>query len=81
MSHKITFNCDHCNENFIVDEGMEMPPYWIGVQIALSNHHGNIPVQEQEVINHFCSTECFNAFLEGEDFKRRIALVDKEIRQ
>ncbi len=77
MSHKITFECDECNQQFISEPIMDMPPYWFGVQICLANQHGTIPDHEQEIITHFCSKQCLHKYLNGEDMKRRVAIVDK----
>lgn len=76
MSHSITFKCDQCESNYVSDPSLDMPPYWIGTQFAIANSDGLIPEQETEVILHFCSKECLTNYIKGEDFKRRLAIID-----
>ena len=78
FKHKINFQCDGCGQQHILEEGMELPPRWLGVQIAFSNSDGIIPKQEQECFCHFCNIECFGDFVSSQEIKDRLLLVDEE---
>jgi hypothetical protein len=56
---------------------MELPPNWIGVQIAIANSDGYIPPHERDIYMHFCSIECLSEHADGDDFKERYYLADK----
>lgn len=80
---KISFVCDFCEQNYLgfdandPDINLDMPPGWMGVQIVLADSEGLIPEHEQQVIRHFCSKQCLAEYIRGEEFKRRIAMVDQ----
>jgi hypothetical protein len=66
-----------CEVEYTIEQKMDLPPYWIGVQLALSNVNGFIPSHEREVFNHFCSMECLTVYLQGEEVLQRKSLVDR----
>ena len=76
--HRVDFKCDTCDREHMLDEGMELPPNWMGVQIAFSNAEGIIPEHEQEVFNHFCSLQCLAEFVQSEEVKERFYLSDED---
>ena len=34
--HYVTFVCETCDTEYTVDGNMDMPPYWMGVQIVIA---------------------------------------------
>lgn len=76
FKHRVDFECDGCGVQHSLDEGMELPPKWIGVQIAVADNEGIIPEQEQECFAHFCSTTCFCEYAKSEEMKERVLLSD-----
>lgn len=77
--HNITFTCDYkdCEKNFMIDETMELPPHWIGMQVAIGNKEGEVIENEQNIFAHFCSIECTIKYLSSTNFKNRYFSVDK----
>jgi hypothetical protein len=76
MSINITVTCDNCNSEFPTEDSMELPPYWMGVQIAVANHDGIIVGQDLFV--HICSTKCLAEFSKSQIIKDKIMFADKE---
>ena len=76
MSINITLSCDSCGSEFSAEDEMELPPYWMGVQIAVANSNGLIAGQDLFV--HICSQKCFVEFSKGQVIKNKIMLIDKE---
>jgi len=76
--HYVTFVCETCDTEYTVEGSMEMPPYWMGIQIVIAGNFGHIPNHEQENYQHFCSDTCIIEYLQSKDFRRRKVLVDKE---
>ena len=62
----------------MLSEDMEMPPYWIGVQLAIPDIDGLIPDHERDIFVHFCEQECLIEFSNSNHIKERIMLVDAE---
>ena len=54
MSHKITIICDSCDSQFMIDETMDMPPYWLGVRLAVADGDGLVSSHERELISVNC---------------------------
>lgn len=82
MSLRSTMICDNCNTNFMLQENYEMPPYWIGCQIVVSNKDGEILIESEEAsFFHFCSQECFSSYAGGKPMKKMIASIDNVIPQ
>ena len=52
MSQVLSYQCDECDEEFDLEEGMDLPPYWIGTQMCLGNQFGIIPDHEMDIILH-----------------------------
>ncbi len=77
--HLVTFKCDSCEKEHMIDEEMEMPPYWFGVQMAIADQDGMIPSHEREEYLHFCEQKCLFDFCIGKELKSRFLLVDKKI--
>ncbi len=75
--HAITFVCNSCDTEHIIEEEMEMPPNWFGFQIAIANDEGVIPDEERDVYMHFCSRTCLIEYAGGQDLRERAILVDK----
>lgn len=80
MSLRSTMICDNCNKNFMLKEDHEMPPYWIGCQIVVSNKEGEILVESEESsFFHFCGQDCLSAFVSSKAVSKMIASVDNII--
>jgi len=77
MSHRVTLICDTCSEHYTLENGMEFPPYWLGVQIAVGNKEGTT-MGNYEMYVQFCSQECFQKYSGGVEIKHHIAFVDRE---
>jgi len=78
--HEITFKCDSCDTNFTIDEqAMELPPGWLGLQIAVADSDGCIPEQEREVFGHFCTRACLVEYISSQQIMERLCLTDKKI--
>jgi hypothetical protein len=77
MSHRLTLLCDSCGKEYMVDETMDMPPYWMAVQIAIGDKEGFVPEHERDKFIHFCSQECFADYCGSAELKERIMLVDR----
>lgn len=78
MSHQLIYVCDNCGKEYTVDDSMEMPPYWFGVQIAIADKDGLIPPHEREIFDHFCCQTCFTKHSEGKEVRERKCIVDKK---
>lgn len=80
MSHRVTIICDNCEKNWMIDETMDLPPYWLGMRVVIADKDGLIPPHEREDVMdlHFCSKECASEYLSGEDFKARSLMVDRQ---
>ena len=76
MSISVTVSCDNCGSEFPTETSMELPPYWMGVQIAVSNSSGTIVGNDLFV--HLCSPKCLSEFAKGSMVKEKIMLADKE---
>lgn len=77
MSHKITLVCDACEQEYLLNEDMEIPPYWIGAQIAAGNKDGLLT---QELFIHVCSQKCLLEFIR-KNFRKYMALIDKIVEE
>ena len=80
MSHRVTIICDGCEKNWMVDETMDLPPYWIGLRSVIADKDGQVPPHERdETLDlHFCSKECASDYLLGNDFQDRASMVDRQ---
>lgn len=78
--YSLTFVCDTCEEEFFAGgEIPALPPLWITAQVTLSNKDGWIPeIEENAPLLHFCSQKCFAEFINSQEFKERILLIDKK---
>lgn len=74
--HRLTLVCDICGQEFMLEESMDLPPYWLAVQIGIGDKDGFASDDEQKY-NHFCSQECFIDFAKGPEIKERLMLIDK----
>lgn len=76
----MTIICDGCGKNWMVDETMDLPPYWIAMRAAIADKDGLVPPHEREedMDLHFCSTECASEYMLGDEFKARASMVDRE---
>ena len=81
MGHRITIICDVCESEYLMEEGMELPPYWLGVQIAVGDSEGEIPAQTRDLLLHFCSLDCLHNLAENSQVRARLALIDKIARE
>lgn len=75
--HEITLICDNCEKHFSLSTGMDLPPYWLGVQVAIGNEDGNA-MGGAEMYNHFCSQECFQEYAGGEEIKYHLTMIDRD---
>ncbi len=78
MSHRYTFICDSCDVQFILEDDMEMPQYWFGVQFCVSDKDGVIPMRERDIYQHFCSQACIIEYVTGNALRRRKSMVDRK---
>lgn len=80
MSHRVTIICDNCNTNYMIKEEMDLPPYWIGMRVVISDKDGLVPPHERDdtLDIHFCSDVCAAEYLTGTEFKERRSMVDRE---
>ena len=78
MAQRVTFICDYCDQNEIIEQWQDGPPLWVGANLIFCNSQGFFPNHEEGIINNFCSLECLQKYLKGEDVKRRLAMVDVE---
>lgn len=78
LLQSIVFMCDRCDKHFTIGNDMELPPGWLGVQLAIADSNGYIPTREREVYMHFCSLECLSEFIDSDELKERFYLVDKQ---
>jgi len=77
FSHQVTFRCDACDMNFMIDEeSMELPPGWLGLQVIIADTEGCVPDHEREVYCHFCSQDCLVEYTASGEMRRRLALAD-----
>lgn len=80
MSHRITMICDQCEEHYLLNEEMDLPPYWVSMKIFISNVEGLVSESENEKdFIHFCSDKCAANYLTSTDFQNRIRTIDQEI--
>lgn len=81
LKHEVTFYCDACETQFLVDEDiMELPPAWLGMQVVIADTEGCIPEHEREVYCHFCSQECLIEYSSSKYMRERLLLADKSIK-
>lgn len=78
MAHRVTFVCDGCETQFMVDESMDIPPHWLAAQIAISDKEGMVPNQERDIFLHFCKRECVMQYVSGAKLRERLCLVDRD---
>ena len=79
FNHQVTFTCDACDQNYLINDSMEMPPGWLGMQVAIADTDGCVPDNEQDVFCHFCSQNCFMEFASSDEMRRRLVMVDNNI--
>lgn len=78
-SHQITFRCDSCDMNFMInEESMELPPGWLGLQVVVADVDGCVPEHERDVYCHFCSQDCLVEYTSSVELRQRLALADNE---
>lgn len=61
----------------MLPEGMEIPPYWLGIQIAVGDGEGIIPHNARDLFLHICSLECLSEMATNHKLRERVALIDK----
>lgn len=82
FSHEVTFRCDACDTNFMIDEeSMELPPGWLGLQVIIADSDGCVPDHEKEVYCHFCSQNCLTEYAASGEMRQRLALADASERE
>lgn len=77
LHQSVVFTCDMCESHFTVGNDMELPPGWIGVQMAVADADGYIPTHERDIYIHFCSLQCLGEYMSGDDMKERYYLADR----
>lgn len=77
MSHRVTFICDICEEQYLIEESMDMPPGWFAVQVAIADKDGLVPNQERDVFSHFCSRKCVAEYAKSDELRERSLTVDR----
>ena len=81
MGHKLTLVCDVCEQEYMMEDDMELPPYWLGLQMVVSDGDGIIPLSVKDIFMHICSVGCLAEVAEHPKIKDRIALIDKISRE
>lgn len=76
LKQYVTFVCDQCGQEYLIDEALEAPPEWLVVNMNIVNTEGYVNEDEREKMNHFCGVICLKEFLDSEDFKTRVILSD-----
>lgn len=74
----ISFECDQCGVNFMIDDSMEAPPGWLVFKIDITNTNGYFNNHEEE-FNHFCTVKCALAYLNSQKFKERELMANYNI--
>ena len=78
IKHKVTFTCDSCDTEYIIDEqSMDMPPGWLGLQVVVTDSDGCIPDIEHEIFGHFCCQDCLVEYTSGSEMRLRLATSDQ----
>ena len=75
MAHKITIVCDSCEKEYMMGNNMDLPPYWLGIQLAVADKDGVVPSKDTFV--HLCSQQCFIEYAQSDAVKEKILLADK----
>lgn len=75
MTHRITIICDNCGQEYLMEQEMELPPYWMAVPISIANGEGMINGREHFI--HICSLECLADYATGDQMKEQLMTVDK----
>ena len=75
--HEITLICDNCEQHFILSDGMDLPPHWLGVQITIGNSDG-CARSGAGLYKHFCARECLQEYAGGEEMKYYLTMVDRK---
>lgn len=79
FKHEVTFSCDICDTNFMIDEEeMELPPGWFGMQVIIADSEGVVPEHERDVYSHFCSQKCLIEYVKSSDMRQRLLMADRE---
>lgn len=78
MAHKITIVCDSCEKEYMIESTMDLPPYWLGVQMAIADKDGVVP--PKDIFIHLCSQECMADYAASDIMKEKILLADKHER-
>lgn len=79
FTHQVTFRCDACDTNFMIDEEqMELPPGWLGLQVVIADIEGCVPDHEREIYCHFCTQECMVEYTASDEMRQRLALADAD---
>ena len=76
MSVHNTVVCDTCGQQFMLDDDMDLPPYWFAMQIIVCDGEGSIPTRDREQFMHFCSQECLASFCSSDELRERAATID-----
>jgi hypothetical protein len=77
----VTFICDNCGEEYLINDTMEAPPQWLIIKCSIVNTEGYINDEERDQIDHFCSVKCAIQFTENIAFQERLALSDQSANQ
>jgi len=73
--HDVTFFCNNCEQQYTIEENMEIPPFWLVGKFTVANKDGHI-VDEGEY-SHFCSQCCLNEYISSNDFKETLLLAEQ----
>lgn len=77
MSYIGTLLCDSCEEQYILEIGMDLPPHWFGVQMVIADKDGTIS-EEKETFLHFCSQDCLADYAKSKNITEKMFSVDDE---
>jgi len=71
---EVTFSCDQCGMEYMLDYDMNSPPNWIGVQLMLANPDGIVSEPDRDLFFHICSPACMREFAISEKFADALSL-------
>jgi len=61
----------------MLEDQMDMPPYWMGIQLAIANGEGMVPMNNKDTFLHFCSVECLAEYAD-QDLREMVLVVDQK---
>lgn len=81
MPRNIEFSCDECELIYSTHEnsGVDLPPYWLAVHIAMSNEDGLVSPTEEYI--YFCSPKCLCDYTKRPIIEQQLSVIDQTFDQ